>query len=34
MLDLDSGVERRDAHRFYLREGLEVAAYHFVVQLQ
>jgi GNAT superfamily N-acetyltransferase len=33
MLDLDSRVERRDAHRFYMRERLPIAAYHFVRQL-
>jgi len=26
---LDSGVERKDAHRFYIREGMEISAYHF-----
>lgn len=28
-LELDSGTERLDAHRFYRREGLEVVALHF-----
>lgn len=28
-LELDSGVQRKDAHRFYEREGLRVCAYHF-----
>ena len=28
-LELDSGVQRKDAHRFYEREGLSVTAYHF-----
>ena len=28
-LELDSGVQREDAHRFYEREGLRVLAYHF-----
>ena len=28
-LDLDSGVERTDAHRFYLREGMYVSSHHF-----
>ncbi len=26
---LDSGTQREDAHRFYLREGLEVSSLHF-----
>jgi GNAT superfamily N-acetyltransferase len=29
MLDLDSGVHRRDAHRFYFRERMAIAAFHF-----
>ncbi len=29
VLDLDSGVQREDAHRFYLREGLAKTALHF-----
>lgn len=29
MLDLDSGVQRGDAHRFYMREGLTITAFHF-----
>ena len=28
-LHLDSGAERKDAHRFYRREGLEVSGFHF-----
>ena len=32
-LELDSGVQRFDAHRFYFRERLHVSAYHFVVSL-
>src|SRR5262245_59674218 len=27
--ELDSGVQRFDAHRFYLRERMHIAAYHF-----
>lgn len=27
---LDSGVQRKDAHRFYEREGLQLSSYHFV----
>lgn len=26
---LDSGVQRKDAHRFYEREGFQLASYHF-----
>jgi lysophospholipase L1-like esterase/GNAT superfamily N-acetyltransferase len=32
-LDLDSGTQRPDAHRFYLREGLTLAGYHFLRKL-
>ena len=32
-LELDSGVQRFDAHRFYLRERMHISAYHFVVAL-
>lgn len=28
-IDLDSGVQRHDAHRFYLREGLDIVGHHF-----
>ncbi len=28
-LHLDSGVQRHGAHRFYLRERLDIACYHF-----
>ena len=28
-LHLDSGMQRKDAHRFYHREGLESTGYHF-----
>jgi len=30
---LDSGVQRKRAHEFYLREGLELSSYHFSVRL-
>ena len=30
-LELDSGVQRFEAHRFYFRERMHVSAYHFVV---
>ena len=29
VLDLDSGVHRFDAHRFYLRERMHISAHHF-----
>jgi GNAT superfamily N-acetyltransferase len=29
VLDLDSGVQRGDAHRFYMREGLTISSFHF-----
>jgi GNAT superfamily N-acetyltransferase len=28
-LTLESGVQRRDAHRFYFRERMSIGAYHF-----
>ena len=28
-LHLDSGIQRKDAHRFYEREGLRISSYHF-----
>jgi GNAT superfamily N-acetyltransferase len=33
MLDLDSGVQRFEAHRFYLRERMNIAAHHFDLPL-
>jgi GNAT superfamily N-acetyltransferase len=33
LLDLDSGVHRKDAHRFYFRERLHIASYHFVREI-
>jgi GNAT superfamily N-acetyltransferase len=33
LLDLDSGVHRGAAHRFYFREGMIITAYHFTVPL-
>ena len=33
VLDLDSGVQRADAHRFYFRERMSIAAYHFALEL-
>jgi GNAT superfamily N-acetyltransferase len=32
-LELDSGVQRKDAHRFYEREGLRISAYHFEIPI-
>jgi GNAT superfamily N-acetyltransferase len=31
---LDSGVQRKRAHRFYRREGLELSSYHFSERLK
>lgn len=28
-LELDSGVQRADAHRFYFREGMAISSFHF-----
>jgi GNAT superfamily N-acetyltransferase len=33
ILDLDSGVQRFDAHRFSLRERLRISAHHFEIAL-
>jgi GNAT superfamily N-acetyltransferase len=30
VLDLDSGVQRHDAHRFYFREAMHISSYHFM----
>lgn len=32
-VDLDSGVQRHAAHRFYLREGMDIVGHHFRRQL-
>jgi len=32
--ELDSGVQRCDAHRFYFRERMHVSSYHFVFTLK
>ncbi|WP_205544210.1 GNAT family N-acetyltransferase [Rubrobacter indicoceani] len=32
-LQLDSGVGRKDAHRFYFRERMTIASYHFTKEL-
>ena len=31
---LDSGVQRKRAHEFYLREGMELSSYHFSVRFR
>lgn len=33
VLDLDSGVQRAGAHRFYFREGMAVRSFHFAKAL-
>jgi lysophospholipase L1-like esterase len=33
-IDLDSGTWRKDAHRFYLREGMSLVSYHFLQTLR
>lgn len=33
VLDLDSGVQRHEAHRFYLRERMVINAHHFSLPL-
>ena len=30
-LQLDSGVQRFEAHRFYLREGFHISSHHFAI---
>lgn len=32
-LELDSGVQRFGAHRFYFRQGLHISTYHFTIAL-
>lgn len=32
-LELDSGVQRFEAHRFYFRERMHISSYHFVMGL-
>lgn len=32
-LDLDSGVQRTDAHRFYIRRGMHISGFHFSLTL-
>lgn len=33
LLDLDSGVQRFDAHRFYMRSGMRINSHHFSLTL-
>jgi len=33
-IELDSGVQRFDAHRFYLREGFHISSHHFACVLK
>lgn len=33
VLDLDSGVHRHDAHRFYFRERMHISSHHFTLRL-
>jgi GNAT superfamily N-acetyltransferase len=33
VLDLDSGVQRFDAHRFYFRERMHISSHHFTKRL-
>jgi GNAT superfamily N-acetyltransferase len=33
-IELDSGVQRFGAHRFYLREGFRIASHHFACTLK
>jgi len=33
-LQLDSGTHRKDAHAFYLREGLRIESFHFGIALR
>jgi GNAT superfamily N-acetyltransferase len=33
VLDLDSGIQRHDAHRFYMREQLSITSHHFAKDL-
>lgn len=32
-LHLDSGIQRKDTHRFYEREGMTLTSYHFTTEL-
>lgn len=34
VFELDSGVQRFDAHRFYFRERMKISSYHFTLPLR
>jgi GNAT superfamily N-acetyltransferase len=34
VLHLDSGVQRHGAHRFYLKQRLDIVSYHFLTRLE
>ena len=34
LFELDSGVQRFDAHRFYFRERMKISSYHFTLPLK
>lgn len=34
LLELDSGVQRFDAHRFYFRQRMKISSYHFTLPLK
>lgn len=34
VLDLDSGVHRSEAHRFYTRERMHISSFHFTLMLE
>ncbi|MBI1423648.1 MAG: GNAT family N-acetyltransferase [Gammaproteobacteria bacterium] len=33
-LHLDSGIQRKDAHRFYEREGMDLLGYHYKIAVE
>jgi GNAT superfamily N-acetyltransferase len=33
-MHLDSGIQRKDAHRFYEREGMSIASFHFTENIR
>ena len=33
LVDLDSGIHRAEAHRFYVREHMSIGAFHFITEL-
>lgn len=32
-MHLDSGIQRKEAHRFYEREGMTMASFHFIEKI-